>query len=120
MGYSTDLRETVLNFIDAGNSVKTACKLFTVSRSSIQRWRVRLNEVGTIASKPRIKSPYKVNETALKAYITTHPDAYLNEIAAHFNVTDSGISKALSRLKITRKKKPRSMLKEMKPSGQNL
>lgn len=119
MGYSTDLRKTVLNFIDAGNSIKTACHLFTVSRSSIQRWRVRLNESGTIRAKSRMKSPYKVDETALKAYIASHPDAYLNEIAAHFNVTDSGISKALSRLKITRKKKRRSMLKEMKPSGKN-
>lgn len=120
MGYSTDLRETVLNFIDAGNSVKTACHLFTVSRSSIQRWRVRLNEAGTIGSKPRIKSPYKVDESALKAYIAAHPDAYLNEIAAHFNVTDSGISKALSRLKITRKKKRRSIRKEMRAGGQRL
>jgi len=120
MGYSTDLRETVLRFIEAGNSIKTACKLFTVSRSSIQRWRLRLNEAGTIDRKPRIKSPYKVDESALKAYIAAHPDAYLNEIAAHFNVTDSGISKALSRLKITRKKKLRSMPKEMKLDGLNL
>ena len=120
MGYSTDLRETVLNFIDAGNSIKSACKLFTVSRSSIQRWRLRLIEGASLGSKPRIKSPYKVNEAILKTYIAEHPDAYLNEIAAHFNVTDSGISKALSRLKITRKKKRRSMQKEMKPNDNNL
>lgn len=120
MGYSTDLRETVLKFIDAGNSIKTACKVFRVSRSSIQRWRSRLNDVGTIAPKPRTKSPYKVDESALKAYIAAHPDAYLNEIAAHFNVTDSGISKALNRLKITRKKKLRSIPKEMNPDGLNL
>lgn len=120
MGYSTDLRETVLKFIDAGNSIQAACNLFTISRSSIQRWRVRLNETGVIDRKPRTKSPYKVNESALKVYIATHPDAYLNEIAAHFNVTDSGISKAMSRLKITRKKKLRSMLKEMKPDELNL
>lgn len=120
MGYSTDLREVVLDFIDAGNSIKTACKLFSVSRSSVQRWRLRLNERGTLSSKPRIKSPYKVDELALKAYIAEHPDAYLNEIATYFNITDSGISKALSRLKITRKKKRHSMLKEMKPDDNNL
>jgi transposase len=120
MGYSTDLRETVLNFIETGNSIKTACKLFAVSRSSIQRWRLRLSEGAPLGPKPRIKSPYKVDAAALSAYISDHPDAYLNEIAAHFNVTDSGISKALSRLKITRKKKRRSMQKEMKPKGSNL
>lgn len=120
MGYSTDLRATVIDFIDAGNSIKTASEVFSVSRSSIQRWRFRLRKTGTISPKLRIKSPYKVDESALKAYIATHPDAYLNEIAVHFNVTDSGISKALSRLKITLKKKRRSMPKEMKPGGKNL
>ena len=34
-----------------------------------------------------------------------HPDAYLSEIAAHFGATESGVWRALSRLKITRKKK---------------
>ena len=120
MGYSTDLRGSVLRFIDSGNSIKAACKLFSVSRSSIQRWRSRLSKAGTIEPKLRIKSPYKVDASALKAYIFAHPDAYLNEIAAHFNVTASGISKALSRLKITRKKKLRSMLKEMNPDDKNL
>ncbi len=120
MGHSTDLRGSVLRFIDSGNSIKAACKLFSVSRSSIQRWRSRLSKSGTIEPKLRIKSPYKVDASALKAYISAHPDAYLNEIAAHFNVTASGISKALRRLKITRKKKLRSMLKEMNPDDKNL
>lgn len=120
MGYSTDLRETVLNFIDAGNSIKTACKLFAVSRSSIQRWRLKLSEGGSLGRKPQIKAPYKVDVVALTAYISEHPDAYLNEIATHFNVTDSGISKALSRLKITRKKKRHSIQKEMKLKDNNL
>lgn len=120
MGYSTDLRGTVLNFIDAGHSIKEACKLFTVSRSSIQRWRLKLSGGGHLGSKSRIKSPYKVDSAALCAYISEHPDAYLNEIATHFNVTDSGISKALSRLKITRKKKQRSMQKETKSNANNL
>ena len=48
--------------------------------------------------------PYKADEVALNAYILAHPNAYLNEIARYFNVTDSGISRALARLKITRKK----------------
>ncbi len=67
MGYSTDLREKVLKFIEAGNTIQTTCKLFTVSRSSIQRWRLKLNETGVIARKPRIRTPYKLNESALKA-----------------------------------------------------
>lgn len=120
MGYSTDLRKKVLDFIEAGNSIKAACKLFTVSRSSIQRWQIKQDEGSFLGSKPRTTSGYKVDEAALKAYITLHPDAYLNEIAQHFNVTDSGISKALSRLKLTRKKKRRSMPKETRLTDKNL
>jgi putative transposase len=67
MCYSTDLRETVLKFIDAGNSIQAACKLFVISRSSIQRWRLRLNDTGVIVRKPRTRSAYKVNESVLEA-----------------------------------------------------
>lgn len=113
MSYSIDLRKKVLSFIDSGKSIEDACHLFTVSRSSIQRWRKRKNETGNIARDSRSCSPYKVDETLLKQYITEYPDAFLNEIAAHFNMTSSGIFRALNRLKITRKKKHRSTLSEM-------
>jgi transposase len=104
MGYSTDLREKVFAFIHEGHSIKTACHVFSLSRSSIQRWRTKLSETGTLIRKSRIRSPYKVDEKDLKAYISAHPDASLNAIAAHCNMTGSGISKLLSRLNITRKK----------------
>ena len=54
--------------------------------------------------RPRINNPYKIDNEALKAYIKSHPDAYLNEIATHFNVTESGVKKVLKRLNITQKK----------------
>ena len=57
-----------------------------------------------MSRKSRLRMPYKADEVALNAYILAHPNAYLNEIARYFNVTDSGISRALARLKITRKK----------------
>lgn len=114
MGFSTDLRTAVLDFIDLGNSVKLACQTFSVSRSSIQRWRNKQTNTGVLGSKPRKKTPYKFNIDALKEYLNKHPDAHLSEIAPQFNMTSSGISKALSRLKIIRKKKPRNTKKEMK------
>ena len=33
--------------------------------------------------RPRTSNPYKMDNDALKAYIKSHPDAYLNEIATH-------------------------------------
>lgn len=114
MSYSTDFREKVLSFIEFGGKIKEACQLFSISHCSINRWKNTKKSTGTVRRKPRPNSPYKINDDELKNYIRQHPDAYLNEIAAHFNVTSSGISKALSRLKITRKKSRRSMQKEMK------
>lgn len=52
-----------------------------------------------------MRTPYKIDNDELTAFIDNHPDAYLNEIAAHFQVTIPCISIALKRLKITRKKK---------------
>lgn len=114
MGFSTDLRAAVLGFIDLGNSVKLACKTFSVSRSSIQRWRNKQTNTGVLDSEPRKKIPYKFDIDALKEYLKEHPDAHLSEIAPRFNMTISGVSRALSRLNITRKKKPRNIKKEMK------
>ena len=104
MSHSTDLRSRVLDYIEAGGLIKSACVLFKVSRSSIQRWRDKKEETGSISPVSRINAPYKINDIALQSYIQANPDAYLSEMAVHFGVTTSGLWRALKRLKITRKK----------------
>lgn len=113
MSHTTEIRERVLAYLEEGGLIKTACKLFGVSRSSIQRWRLRKAVTGILSPLERTNAPYKVDDEALKKYIETHPDAHLNELARHFGLTPSGIWRALKRLKITRKKRPRSMLSGM-------
>lgn len=105
MSHSTDLRERVLGFISQGGLIKDACKLFVVSRSSIQRWRKKQEDTGDLSSKTRDCAPYKFTNEALRSYVDAHPDAYLSEIAEHFSVTAACISIALKRLGITRKKR---------------
>ncbi|MBA2648694.1 MAG: transposase [Legionella sp.] len=95
-----------IKYVAQGGSIKDACILFEVSRSSFQRWRLKKDKTGNLAPKSRDRTPYKIDNDKLKAYIEKHPDAYLNEIAHHFKVTIPGISIALKRLKITRKKRP--------------
>ncbi len=104
MSHTTEVRERVLAYIEEGGLIKTACKLFRVSRSSIQRWRLRKTVTGVLSPVERTNAPYKVDDEALKRYIEFHPDAHLNELASHFGLTPSGIWRALKRLKITRKK----------------
>lgn len=112
MSHSKDLREKAVKYVENGGSIKDACHLFEVSRSSFQRWRNLKNQTGFLHPKSRIKSPYKIDNEELIAYINRHPDAYLSEIASYFNVTSGCISIALKRLKITRKKSLRSTKKE--------
>lgn len=104
ISYPKDLRGRAINYVEQGGSIKEACRIFDMSRSPFQRWCSIKAKTGTLAPKSRIKSPYKIDNELLKAYINEHPDAYLNEIASHFKVTAPCISIALKRLKITRKK----------------
>ena len=105
MSYPESFPEAVLDYIASGNKISEASAIFDVSESSIGRWRRRQKNTGSIKSKPRTNNPYKIDKEALKSYIKSYPDSYLNEIATHFNVTESGVKKVLKRLNITRKKK---------------
>ena len=64
-----------------------------------------LRETGSLADKERHKTPHKLPDEELKAYIAAHPDAFFTEIAAHFNCSDEAVRQACKRLGITRKKK---------------
>lgn len=105
MSYSKDLRQRALKFVQEGGTIKEACLLFEVSRSSFQRWNLKQKNTGNVSPKSRIRVPYKIDNDDLMSFIVNYPDAYLNEIAAHFAVTIPCISIALKRLKITRKKR---------------
>ena len=105
MSHSKAIREQVLSYVTTGGKIVDALKIFNVSRSSYQRWVISKEKTGSIDCKPRVVEPYKINNQALKQYIIERPDAYLTEIASHFNVTQGCISAALERLKISRKKK---------------
>lgn len=114
MSHSTDLRNRVLEYIEAGGLIKSACKVFKVSRSSIQRWRILREETGDVTPPSRERTPYKLDDTRLREFVSAHPDAHLDEMAEAFNVTSSGVWRALKRLNITRKKSRPSTSREMK------
>ena len=114
MGHSAELRKIVIkSVLEEGYSVQEACDTFSVSRSSIQRWRTKYNKTGNLSPKSREKIPYKLNNEELLNYINNNQDAYQVDIAEHFCVTPACISIAMKKLNITRKKSLRSTQKEM-------
>jgi len=103
MAYSIDTREMVLEYLKKGHTQEDAREELGVSISSITKWQRMLRETGSLADKERRRTPHKLPDEELKAYIAENPDAYYTEISEHFNCSAEGVRKACKRLGITRK-----------------
>jgi transposase len=104
MAYDRKYREKVMNFIDKGNSMQKAHEVFEVGTTTIKEWKKLRKETGELTKRPVKAKFQKICPDKLKAYIRENPDSYLSEIAEKFRCTATAISKALKRMKITRKK----------------
>ena len=105
MSYSSDLRKSVLNFIQAGGSKVEAAKQFGVARTTIYQW---LNAPDPFAcQRPGPRGPRSIDYDALKQHIADFPDQTLAERANHFGVSTFCIWHGLKRLGYTRKKNAR-------------
>ena len=112
--YSTDLRKRVLQYIEETKDKMKASELFRVGIATIYRWIALKTQTGNLEPSPKKAYKKKIDDQKLIAYIEKNPDHFLSEIGSHFNLTPQAIFYALKRLKITRKKRPRFIKKEMK------
>ena len=104
MAYSVDLREKVMNSIDRGNSIRKTSEIFGVGTTTIKEWKKLRTETGALEKRPLDRKPPKLCPDRLAAYITEHPDSFLEEIAEVFGCTAQAVFYALRRNGITRKK----------------
>jgi transposase len=110
--YSIDLRERVLNDIDAGMSTEDAARKYAVSISWAYSLKKKRRETGSIAPpkyKPGPKRKSAPFEKEVRQAVADHPDATLVELATMLSnyvpVTDSTVCDFLKHLKITWKKR---------------
>lgn len=105
--YSVDLRERLLQVVDAGLSQAEATRLLGVSTATLQRWRQQQRQTGSVAPRPRSGRPRSIDrgqEAALLAQVRAAPDATLREHCAQWAVdhgvrlSEATISRALARL----------------------
>ena len=116
-GYSRDLRECVLSYIEDGHTQKEASEVFNIPRQTIYNWTCLKKEKGDLGMRRSGKRrPSKFDEEKLKEMVALHPDYYLSEIAVNFKATASGVCRALKRCGITRKKRVFSSRNETKES----
>lgn len=119
-GYSIDLRERVLSYIQDGHSQKEAREVFKIPRQTIYNWLRLKSETGDFRMRRSgQRRSSKIDEGKLKEVVSGHPDYYLWELAVFFQATPSGIYRALKRHKITRKKRLSSIKNAMKESVKN-
>ena len=110
--YSTDLRQRALQYLEETNDKMKTSQLFQVGIATIYRWVARRKQNGSIEPLKKKSFYKKIDDQKLIAYVEQNPDHFLSEIGQHFGLTLQAVFYALRRLKITRKKRPRSTRKE--------
>lgn len=104
MSYDIKYRQRAIEYWQEGHSKRATAELFKVSPTTLQAWKSRLKESGTLAPQKRRDTWRKIEPSRLKKYIEEHPDAYLKEIADEFGCSTTAVQKALKRIRISRKK----------------
>jgi len=100
MCYSLDLRKKVISFIENGNSITKAARIFGINRATVYRWLDRPNLERTRV----VRRKRKIDIARQNQDVEKYPDKTLQQRAQEFGVVPSSIYYQLKRLNITRKK----------------
>ena len=113
MSYDEKYRRRTLEYRGEGHSLAQTSKVFKVAINTIRNWEKQLKTEGHLQKHTFVRTFKKIDPEKLRAYVKENPDAYLREIAEAFQCCQTAIRKALKRLKITRKKRPRAILNKI-------
>ena len=101
MAYSKDFRDLALSKHKQGVPKRKICRDLNISRPTLSKW---IMTGGAKLGKPGRKEPDTHTRSELEQHVENFPDMKLKERGEAFNLSISGMSKALSRLKIYKKK----------------
>ena len=111
--YSGDLRERVIEAVEAGASRHEAAEYFEVSVASAVKWLQRWNKERSAAPKPRggSVSPLEIFASEILAVVGEQPDLTLDETLVELRkrrikTSRSSLWRFFDRYNITLKKKP--------------
>jgi transposase len=122
--YSNDFRQKVMQAIELDGLKKSeASQLFNISRNTIDLWFKRTAETGEVKPKPRqiSQQDLKINDWAkFRAFVKAHGDKTQSEMAQLWDeqISQPTISRALAKIKHTRKKKHTGISNGTKPNEQ--
>ncbi len=122
--YSDDFRQKVMQAIELDGLKKSeASQLFNISRNTINLWFQRKAETGDVKPKPRQvwQQELKINDwEKFRAFVKAHGDKTQSEMAQLWDeeISQPTISRALAKIKHTRKKKHTAIYNGTKPNEQ--
>lgn len=106
MAHSIELRNKALSYYEQCKNISKVAQAYQISRNTLYLWIKLKEQTGSLNHRVKGQNACKLDNQKLAEYVTQHPDAYLHEIAQHFNCAKSTIFYALKRIGITRKKRP--------------
>jgi transposase len=120
MTYSIDFREAAITYKQSGHTFPQLKETFKITPQTYYNWIELKNQTGTLNCRKVENRTRKIDPQKLRQLLKEKPDAYLHELAKHFNASPPAIHKKLVKLKITRKKNlsptPKNQKKNAKPS----
>ena len=123
--YSYDFRLKVMQAIKLDGLKKSeASELFNISRNTINLWFQREAQTGDVHAKPRATSSRRQKITdweKFEAFVKEHGDKTQAQMAQLWQgeISERTISRALHKLRVTRKKRLMGIANEMKQNEPN-
>ena len=116
--YSQDLREKAIAAIERGVPKSEVITMFNISRDSLERWLKRRSETGSVAAAQGYQRGHShriVDWEQFRAFVKRHGDKTQAELAElwHEPVSARTISRALTKIGLTRKKRPTAIVNVM-------
>ena len=89
--YDQDLRDKVIDYLEAGNSYVSAAGAFNLALNTVKGWHKRYKSLGHCKPCKIPGRKPRVEEEVFKDYVKNNLDKTLEDIGSQFSMTASGI-----------------------------
>jgi transposase len=114
--YSQDFRKKVIEYVNKGNSFRSASIKFEISSNTVMNWYKRYKLEGNYLPRKVGGKKGRISEQDVITYVNNNPNFILLEMGKHFGMSAPGALYWLRKLGFSYKKKPLPTWKQVKKS----